>query len=504
MHRDLQDVNEEFLDFDFCIIGSGPAGLSLASKLIDANINFVLLESGDISPNNKYQELNVGYSKGKRALNLVNSRLRCFGGAGKIWAGVCRPIDPSEFKNEDNRYGGWPIFYSDLEKYYKEASKILDLEYENFFNDDWKNQAYLASKFPSFAKNDSILSGVNYQRSPLESRDLTNSYKNKIINSKNFELITNATVIDLIQNKNHSIEQVVIKSYSGKESYIKAKTVILCAGAIENPRILLNSSLNDNFKVNKFLGTCFMSHPAFSNSGSIVLNKNTSKNNSKDQTLKKDFGFEMNLKERQVNGVLRHNIHIRPSPPGNDKDKNIASIIGNNISELKHLADRVKRKLFGINIFAKEWTIDVAIEQEPRLENYISLANTFDLHGKKQVEVFWDSISEKEMKTVLEAVKAVGRESALKKVGVVKASDDLISKEIFNQDDAINHHIGTTRMATSRSNGVVDSNLKCFDFDNLYIAGSSVFPTSSIVNPTFTIVALSLRLGEYLINQAKV
>jgi choline dehydrogenase-like flavoprotein len=118
--------------------------------------------------------------------------------------------------------------------------------------------------------------------------------------------------------------------------------------------------------------------------------------------------------------------------------------------------------------------------------------------------VFWDSISEKEMKTVLEAVKAVGRESALKKVGVVKASDDLISKEIFNQDDAINHHIGTTRMATSRSNGVVDSNLKCFDFDNLYIAGSSVFPTSSIVNPTFTIVALSLRLGEYLINQAKV
>ena len=107
------------------------------------------------------------------------------------------------------------------------------------------------------------------------------------------------------------------------------------------------------------------------------------------------------------------------------------------------------------------------------------------------------------MKTVLEAVKAVGRKSMLKDLGITKVSDDLINKKIFNQDDAINHHIGTTRMAYSPEFGIVDSNLKCFNLDNLFISGSSVFPTSSIVNPTFTIVALSLRLAEHILIKSK-
>ena len=53
-------------------------------------------------------------------------------------------------------------------------------------------------------------------------------------------------------------------------------------------------------------------------------------------------------------------------------------------------------------------------------------------------------------------------------------------------------------MAKTIDSGVVDMNCKVFDLSNLYISGSSVFPTSSVVNPTFTIIALSLRLGDYL------
>ena len=61
------------------------------------------------------------------------------------------------------------------------------------------------------------------------------------------------------------------------------------------------------------------------------------------------------------------------------------------------------------------------------------------------------------------------------------------------------HQIGTTRMAGNRQDGVVDGNLRTFDLSNLYIVGSSVFPTSGQANPTFTAVALATRLADHLV-----
>jgi choline dehydrogenase-like flavoprotein len=60
------------------------------------------------------------------------------------------------------------------------------------------------------------------------------------------------------------------------------------------------------------------------------------------------------------------------------------------------------------------------------------------------------------------------------------------------------HNIGTTRMHDNPRQGVVDGNCKVHSIANLYIAGSSVFPTSSYANPTLTIVALGIRLGDHV------
>ena len=58
--------------------------------------------------------------------------------------------------------------------------------------------------------------------------------------------------------------------------------------------------------------------------------------------------------------------------------------------------------------------------------------------------------------------------------------------------------MGTTRMSNDPSRGVVDRNCKVHDVENLYVAGSSVFPTSGSANPTLTLVALTLRLAGHL------
>jgi choline dehydrogenase-like flavoprotein len=61
--------------------------------------------------------------------------------------------------------------------------------------------------------------------------------------------------------------------------------------------------------------------------------------------------------------------------------------------------------------------------------------------------------------------------------------------------------MGTTRMSADPKFGVVDSNCRVHGMKNLYVAGSSVFPTGGGVNPTVTVVALALRLGEHLAAQ---
>ena len=60
------------------------------------------------------------------------------------------------------------------------------------------------------------------------------------------------------------------------------------------------------------------------------------------------------------------------------------------------------------------------------------------------------------------------------------------------------HIMGTTRISTSRSNSIVDRDCRVHGYDNLFVAGSSVFPTGGYANPTLTIVALALRLADTL------
>ena len=60
------------------------------------------------------------------------------------------------------------------------------------------------------------------------------------------------------------------------------------------------------------------------------------------------------------------------------------------------------------------------------------------------------------------------------------------------------HHMGTTRMSATAKHGVVDTDCRVHGLANLYIAGSSVFPSAGHANPTSAIVALALRLADHL------
>jgi len=129
---------------------------------------------------------------------------------------------------------------------------------------------------------------------------------------------------------------------------------------------------------------------------------------------------------------------------------------------------------------------------KPRL-----LDNTHDTLGVPRPRLDW-RLSPEDKIAVRRACRVVGEELA--RLGVARMRFDewlLADDETWCNLNARYHHIGTTRMGDTPHSGVVDRDCRVHGIRNLYIAGSSIFPTSGYANPTLTIVALALRLADY-------
>ena len=142
----------------------------------------------------------------------------------------------------------------------------------------------------------------------------------------------------------------------------------------------------------------------------------------------------------------------------------------------------------------------------PNLENTISLSETYprDIFGQKRLKLN-NVLCETDKKTIICAINS--SVSLLSKLGygVEFKTPDLNSDPLTWGDDwkivPGNHPMGTTSMSFSKENGVVDPNCKIHGIRNLFIASSSVFPTAGYANSTFTLIALSLRLGEHIVEK---
>src|SRR5579885_2922785 len=103
---------------DLCVIGAGPAGITLARELQRTGLSVCLLESGDLGPSAAAQDLSDGEVSGDWSTPLPESRVRRFGGTANEWAirlGFRRPaarylpLSPLDFERRDwLSHSGWP------------------------------------------------------------------------------------------------------------------------------------------------------------------------------------------------------------------------------------------------------------------------------------------------------------------------------------------------------------------------------------------------------------
>jgi choline dehydrogenase-like flavoprotein len=137
-------------------------------------------------------------------------------------------------------------------------------------------------------------------------------------------------------------------------------------------------------------------------------------------------------------------------------------------------------------------------EQAPNPDSRVTLGQETDALGQRKACIDW-RLTSLDWHTYRTAAVMFGSELARACGGHFELQPWLASEQRESpQIQGTAHHIGTTRMAEHPSQGVVDLNSRVHGMSNLYVAGSSVFPTGGWAFPTFSLVSMSLRLAEHL------
>lgn len=540
-------VRDAVIQAEICIIGGGPAGITLALSLAASGRDILLLESGGFDPTDETQALNAGEVADETVHSPADKyRPRCLGGATSIWGGRCVPFDAIDF---DTRpwidHSGWPIGYEDVLRYYPEANALCEAgEFE--YDARLATSGGMRPLMLGFAPRHFDVNGIERFSCPT---NFGQRYQARLRAASNVRVLLQATVTHVRAARDGSrIASVDVRNSKDIGFSIVADQFVLAMGGIETSRLLLTS---DDVQVkglgntNDLVGRFYMSHIA-GTIGSLQVDGSRDAiwhgyDVSADgiycrrrMSLRSDVQAALGLS----NSVFRLH-HPRIADPRHRTGPLSAIFLAQNfisyeyakrlVSEtppapriwLRHglntvsdpistvkflghwLRDRTlaERKFPSVIIRprANLFSLDFHAEQVPNPDSRIGLASATDKFGNRQVRIDWRH-SRQDVETIERSFELLQEDFAEHATGrLTLAPEETNIEAVVRRDGAYGgHHIGTCRMGASASSGVVNRDGKVFGMTNLYVAGSATFPTSSQANPTLTIVALALRLAEHL------
>lgn len=527
-------INESALvKTDICIIGAGVAGITIAREFINKNVDVVLLESGGFESTEETRGLLDGKNVGLR-YDFENSRGRGFGGTSLMWdadlgegkIGVrLRELDAIDFEQRDwVPNSGWPFGKNHLNPYYEKAHKVFQLGPYTSDPEDWEDPVS-TPKLP-FRSNNVKTTIFRFARNSVFSND----YRKEIEASKNVHAYLNATVLKINTTENAAkVKSVVVVSPNGKRFKVQAKYFILATGGLEVPRMLLNTDdvvktgLGNQYDL---VGRYYMEHPHLWTGSYFPSNRNIYKQaglykihtrngisvmgklmlNESVQRREKLLNFTTSIHPDPLLGVYQAGQSFRAlmGSGGRKSSKELlkhSKFVLNNLnlssSEImRKVARSTREEWYDSNIKAFGFKLNIMAEQEPDPESRLTLDRERDRLGQRKLALNW-KVNSNDMRSIRRAQEILDeemRKSGLGTVHVELSDSDTVPSDIHGGF----HHMGTTRMHRNPKKGVVDENCRLHSTQNLFIAGSSVFPTVGFANPTLTIVAMSLRLAGHL------
>lgn len=465
------------------------------------------------------ENLNIG----DQLVPLDGSRVMTYGGSTIHWGGWSYRLKEEDFKMKSNTGEGidWPVDYQEMEAYYCKAEDYIGVAGDSVEQIPPRTQPYPFAAYPYTLEDQPFYKalveskmtplhvpiarhGIANTRSmhapckttgtckycPFGARYAAPNFLNQMCDWEhypNFEVRTHAVVEEILMNAKDRVKGVVYHdTLKGEQVSVEAQTVIVAAGAIESPKLLMRSKSdhwpNGIGNDKDLVGRYYVTHPYFIFTGTMANNPNR---------LQAEMDFPT-LCTRHFDSVaeqakgkfifINPPTSIQPDPIPGKRLNSIASMMQNGMSRAEidaATAGRAQVQLHGM--------VEIKSEYKNRIMN-LDVRNHLGL--KETIVDYSRSPGFKQRMAEI----TLYAEELFKKMG---ATLDGSKTSISWRAD---HSACTCRMADSDQEGVVDRNLKLFSVSNLYVCSNAVFPNTGAINPTLTLTALSIRLAEHLID----
>jgi choline dehydrogenase-like flavoprotein len=506
------------LETDVCIVGGGPAGIVLAIELAQQGLRVTIAEAGSQDYSEESQTFYDGHVNNHNYPPLNACRLRYFGGSSNHWAGNCSRLDAADFQARSwVQYSGWPFQLNDLAPYYDRAASYLQLP--SLPADDL-SQFAIPTKLGIHFDPNKVAYGLALQSPPTR---FANAYQD-LLSSLDVRVLLNATAVEIRLNSElNSVAELKLRSTPLQVLSIKAKIYVLAAGGIENARLLLLSNRQLTAGIGNQhdnVGRYFMDHPVIEGAWFIPTHLPSALPDSSDSNIIAfvKISDATVLRQKMLNVripfvpssrlVLSQGIEsmhqILDSLQEWSLDDDFLFHAQSVFRDLDLVLSEVGARYFGLakgedSSAIRGYVLDTMIESRPDPNNRIVLGEDLDPFGQRKVRLTW-TIDRQDIENLKLAYMILATELGRQGRGriVLRFEHDSANRLLESLLSFGNHHMGTTRAAEDQRSGVVDSDLKLFGATNLFITGSSVFPTSGCVPPTFTITALSIRLADHI------
>ncbi len=513
MIRDLlQSQPEAATVADICIVGAGAAGIVLAVDLARRGKSVLLLEGGGSEIEKESQDPYLSELTGLQHRGIHTGRFRAKGGTTNKWGGQILELDALDFEQRPRIDGsGWPFPKSELTAFYERALEFEGLakvmrQDEAVWREIGETPPVLPSLEPYFSR---WCPEPNFAR----------LHRKSIEEDAGFTLWLHANAVEPLL-EGEKMRGVRCRTLSGREAVFHASQFVFCLGGIESSRFFLQPrEAGLPWNNSGLLGKHFQDH-IDCNAATVEPIHAKRFHQMFDNVFSRGFKYHPKLRLAAAEQAAHGTLNVAATMAFvSDADETLAQLktiakklLRGNISDLgaadlsftaRHLpliarqALRYKIQNRAYNPADARIFLRVHCEQEPTSQSSITLTDTRDALGLLRTRLNWQ-ISEKELASIRQYVRIATK--SLAGVARIHPDEDLFSNNLdfIERCDDSNHHMGGMRMSVSPADGVVDPNLRLHCLNNAYICSSAVFPTSGFSNPTHTILALAVRLGQYL------
>ncbi|MGB5999072.1 MAG: GMC oxidoreductase, partial [Thermoanaerobaculia bacterium] len=408
-------------------------------------------------------------------------------GTTNTWNGWCRPLDAEDLQvREWVADSGWPIAQEEMQAFHRRAARIVQIT--PFDEAEGNTPTEILPIGPEAQIENSFL----HCSAPTR---FAERFKKAMRQSRNSRVLFNSNAVEILTNDEASrVEGIAVASLAGNRFRVHARVYVLATGGIENARILLASNRVQKEGLGNghdLVGRYFMDHPLL-RVGFLVMPGRAASMRAYSTTgpQKRRFRGIMRVRPevQREHQLLNALAIVKPRKPEFLSD--IALEVDNMAGEILSFTDQ--ELAAGATYFG---TLGIASEQVPNRDSRVRLADERDELGMPRTKLEWQ-LTEQDARSVRLTSEIMVRSLAASFGGRGKLL--VTETEPWPRAYTSFHHMGSTRMDPNPSKGVVDVDCKVHGLSNLWLGGSSVYPTVGCSNPTFEIVTLTLRLGDHL------